>query len=157
MMVCGQVCIVRVSDASGQVLEPVWLAAAEAVHRELRPQLPADYALAMQGVFDDGGEMAVASCDGQLVAVCVFRVFRNTVAGRLLYVDDLVTRADLRSAGVGSQFMAWLEGEALRRGAMSLQLDSGTQRGAAHRFYHRHGMTIGSFRFNKNPGAGPKR
>ena len=36
--------VMDVTDADGRVAEPAWLGRAEAVHRQLRTALPADYA-----------------------------------------------------------------------------------------------------------------
>ena len=47
--------IVQVTGAQREVVEPRWLSAAERVHRQLRPQLPADYAEKMRLVFRDRG------------------------------------------------------------------------------------------------------
>ena len=52
--------IVQVTGAGREVAEPQWLSAAERVHRQLRPQLPAGYAEKMRHVFRDGGEMCLA-------------------------------------------------------------------------------------------------
>ncbi len=52
--------VVAVTDAQGAVVAPELLAAAEAVHRQLRANLPADYAGRMREVFASGAEMAVA-------------------------------------------------------------------------------------------------
>jgi hypothetical protein len=58
----AEVKVVRVA-ASRTVLEPDWLARAEPVHRELRPDLPGDYAQTMQRIVADGGDMAAAVAD----------------------------------------------------------------------------------------------
>ena len=67
--------------------------------------------------------------------------------GRFLYVDDLVTLDAERSKGHGDALIDWLEAEARREGCRNLQLDSGTQRTAAHRFYFRKRMVVNSFHF----------
>ncbi|MBI1395823.1 MAG: GNAT family N-acetyltransferase [Betaproteobacteria bacterium] len=144
--------VIRVSAADGRLLEPAWLAAAEAVHRQLRPGLESDYAGQMAGVFADGGEMVVALVAGQVAGVAVFRLFRNTHVGRRFYVDDLVTDDDQRSRGVGHALIAWLEREAASRGCAGVELESGTQRTRAHRFYFREGFAIPSFSFRKTIG-----
>lgn len=141
--------IVRVAS-SRTVLEPQWLARAETVHRELRPALPADYAGTMKGVVDDGGEIAVAARDSEVLGIAVFRVYRNTSSGVHFYVDDLVTAGHARSQGVGKALLDWLAREALARGASQLRLDSGTQRVDAHRFYHREGMHVACFNFSRD-------
>lgn len=141
--------IVRITDTERQVIAPDWLARAETVHRELRPQLAADYASQMRGIFADGGEMIVAA-DGETVpGVAVYRCLRDTFSGKRFYVDDLVTTSALRSQGVGKLMLDWLQAEARHRAAKVFMLDSGTQRTAAHRFYFREGMVIASFNFTK--------
>ena len=98
--------IVQVTDPGREVAEPQWLFAAERVHRQLRPQLPADYSEKMRHVFRDGGEMCLAVRADRVVGVAVFRDFENTHAGRRFYVDDLVTDEAERSTGAGRALMA---------------------------------------------------
>jgi GNAT superfamily N-acetyltransferase len=143
--------IVQITGAKHEVLEPAWLAKAEAVHRQLRPQLPPDYNAKMRGIFGDGGEMCIC-IDGAgetVLGIAVYRVFENTFSGLRFYVDDLVTDENRRSTGVGHMLMEYLEDEAKQRGANGLELESGTQRQQAHKFYFREGMTITSFSFRK--------
>jgi GNAT superfamily N-acetyltransferase len=141
--------IVLITGASREVVEPEWLARAESVHRQLRPHLPPEYAGKMKVVFSQGGEMCVAVDGEQVAGVAVFRLFENTHVGRRFYVDDLVTEEKRRSGGVGRALVAWLEGEARRRGCPGLDLESGTHRTDAHRFYFREGFVIPSFSFRK--------
>jgi GNAT superfamily N-acetyltransferase len=141
--------ILRITDDAHAVIEPGWLARAEVVHRQLRPQLPSDYAGKMQRVFDGGGEMCVAVVDAAVVGLAVYRSFENTHAGRKFYVDALVTDERHRSSGVGHALIGFLEHLARTRGCHSLELDSGTQRTAAHRFYFREGFVIPAFSFRK--------
>ena len=93
--------IVDITDASGNVVEATWLAAAEAVHRQLRPQLPQEYAEKMHRVFADGARMCVAVRGDRVAGVAVHRVHENTVDGVQMYVDDLVSDETQRSQGVG--------------------------------------------------------
>ncbi|MBV8466294.1 MAG: GNAT family N-acetyltransferase [Burkholderiales bacterium] len=139
--------IIRITSDQRDIVEPTWLARAEAVHRELRPHLSSDYAEQMAGIFADGGEMIVAVDGEEVRGVAVYRVFRDTFSGRKLYVDDLVTTSARRSQGVGKLLLDWLKQEASRRQAANLMLDSGTQRTEAHRFYFREGLVIPSFNF----------
>ncbi len=142
--------IVQITGKNGEVLEREWLAGAEAVHRQLRPQLPADYPAKMQRIFRDGGEMCVAVRNKKVVGVAVYREFENTHAGRRFYVDDLVTDESGRSSGVGRALMAYLQQAARERGCKGLDLESGTHRTRAHRFYFREGFFITSFSFRKD-------
>ena len=141
--------IIRVTDDHCGLVEPQWLARAEQVHRQLRPQLPADYVAKMQAIFASGGEMCVAVQDQQVLGMAVFRAFENTHAGRKFYVDDLVTDEAFRSTGVGHALLAFLEQLARSRGCSGLELDSGTHRARAHQFYFREGFFIRSFAFRK--------
>lgn len=133
----------------GSLIEAGWLACAEAVHRQLRPSLPADYTAKMQRVFAGGGRMTVAVLGNKLVALAVWRVFEDTHNGIKLYVDDLVTDETHRSHGAGHALIAWLGDKAKQHGADGLTLDSGVQRHRAHAFYFREGFSILSHNFKK--------
>jgi len=143
------IAIVDVTDRAGRIVEPLWLARAEAVHRQLRPALPADYAAAMQRVFAGGACMSVAANGDAVAGVAVYRIYENTWDGLRMYVDDLVTDEGKRSSGVGHALMEHLQGIARRAGCGWYTLDSGTHRAQAHKFYFREGMTIASFHFKK--------
>jgi len=145
--------IVAVTDSRGAVVEPRLLASSEAVHRQLRPHLPADYVARMKEVFAGGAEMAVALDGESVVGITVFRVLEKTHSGRDLYCDDLVTDEARRSTGVGHALMAYMEGLCRERGCDTFSLDSGTFRQQAHKFYFREGMTITSFHFDKKISA----
>ena len=142
--------IISVTDERRELAQPGWLARAEGVHRQLRPQLPGDYVAKMRRVFSQGGEMCVAAIGEEVAGLAVFRVFENTHVGSRFYVDDLVTDDKRRSTGVGKALVDWLQAEARRRGCPGLDLESGTHRTAAHRFYFREGFVIPSFSFRKD-------
>ena len=141
--------IVEITDAQRQVQEPQWLAAAERVHRQLRPQLPADYVDKMHRVFRDGGEMCLVVRDERVAGVAVFREFENTHIGRRFYVDDLVTDESERSTGAGRALIEYLGKVARDRDCPGLDLESGTHRTRAHRFYFREDFFITAFSFRK--------
>ncbi|HVY08382.1 MAG TPA: GNAT family N-acetyltransferase [Burkholderiales bacterium] len=141
--------IVQITGASGDVLEPEWLAKAETVHRQLRPQLPAAYVEKMRKVFVGGGEMCVAVAGATVAGLAVYREFENTHIGRRLYVDDLVTDESRRSTGAGRALVEYLEILARDRGCPGMDLESGTHRTRAHRFYFREGFFITAFSFRK--------
>lgn len=136
--------IVEVTDADVD-----WLKRAEAVHRQLRPQLPADYLAKMQRVFADGGRMSLAVDGEAVVGIGVYRIYENTFDGLQLYLDDLVTDENRRSRGVGKQLMDHLAEVARKAGCVAFNLDSGVQRAQAHRFYFREGWTVSAFHFDK--------
>lgn len=141
--------VIEVTDGQGRVIAPEWLQRAEAAHRQLRPQLPADYAGKMQRVFSQGGRMVLAADGERVLGLAVWRCFENTVSGVQVYVDDLVTDETERSRGVGRTLIDWLTARSRMLSASTLTLDSGTQRLQAHRFYLRERFDITSFHFNK--------
>lgn len=141
--------LIEVTDGEGGVIAPDWLRRAEAAHRQLRPQLPADYASKMQRVFAQGGRMVLAVDGDSVLGLAIWRCFENTFSGVQVYIDDLVTAETRRSQGVGHHLIEWLSQRARMFNAANLALDSGTQRLQAHRFYLRERFDISSFHFNK--------
>ena len=142
--------IIPVTDRDGAIIEAGWLAKAEPVHRELRPQIPADYMAKMRAVFAGGGRMAIAAQGERVVGLAVYRAYEDTFNGRKFYCDDLVTTERERSTGVGHALMQFLEREARALSCTAFALDSGVQRKDAHKFYFREGMYVVSFNFRKD-------
>jgi GNAT superfamily N-acetyltransferase len=124
------------------------LAACAPVLEQLRPDLAgADFVARARRLAAGGYRLACVVEDGAVVAVAGFHVRENLAWGRHLYVDDLVADARRRSRGAGAALIAWLAAHAQEAGCASLQLDSGVQRFAAHRFYLREGFEIRSHHF----------
>ena len=61
----------------------------------------------------------------------------------------LVTSASARSKGYGKEMLDWLRDKARAAGCLAYHLDSGTQRGEAHKFYFNQGFTITSYHFSE--------
>jgi GNAT superfamily N-acetyltransferase len=141
--------VIQITGTKREVIEPDWLVRAETVHRQLRPQIPVDYAAKMRGIFAGGGEMCIVAEGEAVLGIAVYRAFENTFSGLRFYVDDLVTDEAARSRGVGHALMEYLSAEARRRGSTWVELESGTQREQAHKFYFREGMTVIGFSFRK--------
>ena len=124
------------------------IAACFPVMRELRLHLEeADFLARVRRQEAEGYRLAYAELAGGCVAVAGFRISEFLAYGRILYVDDLVTAAAHRSTGLGKLLLDWLADHAREAGCAQLHLDSGTQRRAAHRFYHREGLEIVNFHF----------
>ena len=96
----------------------------------------------------DGYRMAFVEDEGAVRAVAGYRISESLFAGRFCYVDDLVTDATGRSLGYGGALFDWLVAEARAAGCGKLELDSGVQRFAAHRFYLTKRMSIASHHFS---------
>ena len=114
------------------------------VLQQLRPDLAADALVpAVRRMEAHGFRLAYTTDAGGTVrGVAGYRVTEMLRTGLMLEVDDLVTDASERSRGHGHALMAWLVAEARRLGCPVVELDSGVQRHAAHRFYFREGMHI---------------
>jgi len=141
--------VVAVTDPKGAITEPALIAAAEEVHRQLRPHLPKDYVGRLKEVLASGAEMAVVEKGGRVLGVTMFRVVEKTFSGRELYCDDLVTDERERSTGVGRAMIDYMVRVANERGCDTFALDSGCQRTQAHKFYFREALTIAAFHFTR--------
>jgi len=141
--------IVKVFSEAGRIVGAEWLERAEPVHRQLRPNLPEDYAEKMWRVLEDA-HMALAVENDEVLGLAVYRWHENTFDGIKFYVDDLVTDEARRSQGVGRALIAHLEEVARKLGANGVALNSGTQRIQAHKFYFREGFVISAFNFKKS-------
>ena len=127
-----------------------WLASAEALHVQLRPDIPGLYGDYMRRMFDEGAEMALLVEDGSVRAVAVYHCLHTTFQGYRFYLDDLVADAAHRARGHGRALMAWCEARARERGCDTFALDSGTPRARAHKFYFNLGFGIAAFSFGKS-------
>ena len=124
--------------------------ACHAVMRQLRPHVEREEFVARVRVQQrEGYRLAALSSEGRVVAVAGYRIGHNLAWGKYLYVDDLVTDAETRSAGHGRRLLAWVADVAAASGCDELHLDSGVQRFAAHRFYLREGFDITSHHFRR--------
>jgi GNAT superfamily N-acetyltransferase len=98
---------------------------------------------------EHGYEIAYITEFNKVVCVAGFRITSNLCLGKNLYIDDLVTGASDRSSGYGMRMIEWLTDLAVRNGCCVINLDSGTHRGRAHKFYFQSGFTIGDYHFYK--------
>lgn len=116
--------------------------------QELRPHLTSDaFVSQVERQQKEGYHLAMAEVKGEIRALAGYRFLENLAWGRLLYVDDLVSRSVDHGKGFGSALFDWLIQEAIRAKCEQLHLDSGVQRFGAHRFYLHKGMNITSHHF----------
>lgn len=120
------------------------------VLQELRPHLTVQLLKQIQREGGSQGLRFTALFDeGRCVAIAGWRVVANTSAIRKLYVDDLSTSAGERSSGHGAALLGSLMERGRELGCHRIDLDSGVQRHAAHRFYLRERMDINSYHFSR--------
>lgn len=119
------------------------------VMQQLRPHLTEqDFVAQVLRQQQEGFLLAGLEEAQEVKAVAGYRLQEMLAHGRILYVDDLITLEEERSRGWGRQLFAWLVQEAKAHECAKLQLDSGTFRHGAHRFYFRQGMHISSYHFD---------
>jgi len=137
---------IRVAETDDQI------AACFPVMHELRPHLKdaAELVSRVKLQQQEGYVLAYsAGVDGKPAGCMGFRRQNRLVHGPVIYVDDLVTLAAARSGGHGAALLKWLEVLAKGEGIKVIDLDSGTHRTDAHRFYLRERFAITAFHFLK--------
>ncbi|WP_010469873.1 GNAT family N-acetyltransferase [Acaryochloris sp. CCMEE 5410] len=107
-----------------------------------------DFVTQVQSQMQSGYQLAYASNSECICSVAGFRMSESLSWGRFLYVDDLITDAQMRSQHYGHQLLDWLVEYARQQDCAQLHLDSGLQRLEAHRFYQREGLQINSYHFS---------
>lgn len=110
--------------------------------RQLRPHLAhADaFVAGVHAMRADGYRLLAAWQGREAVALGGYRLQRNLVYGRFLYVDDLVTLEHARGRGWGARLLTALQGIAAQAGCVQLVLDTGVANTGAQRFYRRQGL-----------------
>lgn len=117
-------------------------AACFSVMRELRPHLTDVATFAAQArrqAAQDYRLLAIWQGD-QVKGLAGYRLQENLMYGRFLYVDDLVTTADARSAGLGGKLIEALREEARSQGCAYFVLDTALDNAMGQRFYYRQGL-----------------
>ena len=128
--------------------DPIHIKRCAPVLRELRTFLTEDQIIdRVQQQMTDGYRLAYIEAADIVASVAGYRILRNLIYGKFLYVDDLVTRADRKRAGYAGQLLEWLCEHARDQGCSFFILDSGVQRFEAHRFYLAHKMDITAHHF----------
>jgi len=116
---------------------------------ELRVHLTADeLADCITRQMATGYHLIVAMNDQCVLGTAGFWMGFKIAWGKHIYVDDLVTTGNRRSAGVGTELLDWIKEYALANSCTQLHLDSGVQRFSAHKFYLRNGFRIASHHFS---------
>lgn len=119
-----------------------------AVMAELRPGVVrAGFVPLVRQMQSEGYHLAYIEAGGRVLAVAGYRISTNFFMGRHLYVEDLVTTASERGQGHGKTLLDWLLAQAGDAGCAFVDLDSGPQRGRAHKFYFSQGFTIAAYHF----------
>lgn len=109
------------------------------VMAQLRTDLDEGTYLELVGrMVDDGYRLFSLRDGGDTAGLAGVAILTNLYYGRHVWVYDLVTDADHRSRGIGSELLSFVERWATDRGCRIVALSSGLQREDAHRFYEEH-------------------
>jgi GNAT superfamily N-acetyltransferase len=124
----------------------------------LRPHLLKDadelLSRARRQMREYGWRLIYVEEQGVVVGCASFRIAEFLAWGKAVYVDDLVVLESHRGKGFADALMQWIKATGEASGCSELHLDSGTARLAAHRFYHRIGLSIPGFHFAQKLGGG---
>lgn len=125
----------------------------EALHRQLRPSLEADYPGQIERMIGEGARLIQLIDEGEVRAIGLWRVFHTTYCGRRLEIEDLVSSEAHRSRGYGAALLRWFDARAVTLGCPTTTLHSAVHRDRAHRFYFREGFHIMGFHFSRRSGG----
>lgn len=98
-------------------------------------------AAALERALASGDSAVLVAREGErLIGICTAYIDLDSVRfGRRCWVEDLAVDPARRSRGAGKALLDAAKDWARGRGATHLELDSGTARADAHRFYEREG------------------
>ncbi|MXP26936.1 GNAT family N-acetyltransferase [Altererythrobacter indicus] len=118
--------------------------------RQLRPHLEneGDFIARWQRQKATGYSLIALWKDEQPVALAGYRIQENLIYGPHLYVDDLVTDADVRGSGAGHRLLDRLKAECGERDLSLLVLDTALSNSLGHKFYYREGLLPRALRFS---------
>lgn len=86
----------------------------------------------------DSSVLVAETQHGEAAGICIaYRDINSVRFGHRVWVEDLAVRPDLRSRGIGGRLLAAASDWARERGATHFELDTGTGRADARRFYER--------------------
>jgi GNAT superfamily N-acetyltransferase len=104
---------------------------------ELRPHLKdrESFTSQVQVQQKEGYTLAAIFDEGKAAACVGFRVMTTLAWGKILYIDDLITRGIYRGKGYGGKLLDYAIEQAKSLGCDQVHLDTGFARHAAHRVY----------------------
>jgi GNAT superfamily N-acetyltransferase len=116
------------------------------VYKELRPHLKdkQTFVCQVQDQTAEGFKISGIFEGNEIVACIGFRTMTTTAWGKILYVDDLITKEKSRGQGYGSALLKYAVSLAKDLSCDQVHLDTGFTRHAAHRVYLQHGFQLSS-------------
>lgn len=120
------------------------------VYKVLRPHLDEqEFIRRVQIQVSERFQIAFIEEDEKIVAAAGYRIQHNLFAGRMLYLDDLITDPLRKKSGHATALLEWVKAYAIAEQCDAFHLDSGYQRHDAHRLYLKNGFDLASHHFAK--------
>lgn len=134
---------------------PTDIASCYLVFQELRPKIKDRNAFVSQIERQNReGYILAYTQDGPETAACMgYRVFETLAWGKILYIDDLITREKSRKKGFGRLLLDYAVEQGRFNQCKEVHLDSGHYRYDAHRLYLNRGFTLYCHHFALNLGV----
>ena len=109
---------------------------------ELRPHLRSKEIFATQVIeqYKEGYQIIAAYQQEELVACIGFRFLKTLAWGKILYIDDLITKEKNRGNGYGKILLDYAQQIAKENLCKEVHLDTGYSRHAAHKVYLKQGF-----------------
>lgn len=95
----------------------------------------------------EGYQIVAIFKNAEVVAAMGFRLLNTLVWGKILYIDDLVTKQIARKRGFGTKLLDYAVEQANVENCKQVHLDSGYHRIDAHRLYLNYGFTLNCHHF----------
>ena len=141
----------RINDMIKEAKTDEGILACFNVMSELRQHLIKDeFVSLIRSMQKEGYHLCCIKEENKIAAVSGYRIFTTLYEGKQLYVDDLCTAENERSKGYGEDMLNWLKCLAKDAGCKFFNLDSGTQRKRAHKFYFNQGLSIDCYHFKQD-------
>lgn len=111
---------------------------------ELRPHLKDKKSFTDQVLSQhkEGYEIHGIYENDEVVACIGFRPMTTLAWGKILYIDDLITKTKCHGKGCGGALLKYAIHHAKELGCVEVHLDTGYTRHAAHRVYLKHGFKM---------------
>ncbi len=111
---------------------------------ELRPHLKDEESFTAQILSQqkEGYQIIAVEHDHEIAACLGYRIITTLARGKILYIDDFVTRESFRGRGYGSNLLRHAIATAKEAKCDEIHLDTGYQRHKAHKTYLDHGFQL---------------
>ena len=97
------------------------------------------------------GRILVYERDGITCGCIVFIIhYHMHFSHKTMEIVNLVVDENVRGCGIGKELLAYVEKISIDAGCVRVEVDSGKQREAAHRFYYREGFTCSHYKLTKD-------